>query len=386
MHPSTPLVLPLSGRIDSSNAAAVEAELTNRLTGHDGAVALDADALDYISSAGLRVILRLRKQFPSLEIINVSADVYDIFEMTGFSEIIPITRAYRKLSVEGCEVVGQGANGKVYRLDADTIIKVYLNPDSLPDIQRERELARRAFVLGVPTAIPYDVVRVGDGYGSVFELLNSRSLAKLVAAEPDRIGEYAKLSVDLLKLIHSTEVAPEDMPDIRQTVLDWADFLRDYLPAGKYEKLRSLIAVVPERHTMIHGDYHVKNVMMQNGEALLIDMDTLSQGHPVFEFASIYNAYLGFSALDPAVSGQFLGIDHDLSVRFWNETLRLYFGTTDSGFLSSIEDKAALLGYTRLMRRLIRRGGLENDDSRSVVDFYKQQIETLLDRVDTLNF
>ena len=386
MKKNAPLILPIAGRIDSSNAANVETELLARLAGCDDAVVLDAETLEYISSAGLRVILRLRKQFPSLEIINVSAEVYDIFEMTGFSEIIPITRAYRKLSVEGCEVIGQGANGKVYRLDPDTIIKVYLNPDSLPDIQRERELARRAFVLGVPTAIPYDVVRVGDGYGSVFELLNSRSLAKLIAANPERIEEYVKLSVDLLKLIHRTEVSPEDMPDIKQTVLGWADFLQEYLPAEKYEKLHALIAAVPERHTMIHGDYHVKNVMMQNDEALLIDMDTLSQGHPIFEFASIYNAYLGFSALDPSVSGQFLGIDHRLSVRFWDETLRLYFDTADAAFLSSIEDKAALLGYTRLMRRLIRRGGLENVSSRSIVEFYKQQIETLLDRVDTLNF
>ena len=107
------------------------------------------------------MILRLRKQEPELAIVNASPEVYEIFEMTGFTEMMPVSRAYRRVSVDGCEVIGQGANGKVYRLDPETIIKVYLNPNSLPDIHRERELARKAFVLGIPTAIPYDVVKVG---------------------------------------------------------------------------------------------------------------------------------------------------------------------------------------------------------------------------------
>lgn len=174
-------------------------------------VIVDAEQLEYISSAGLRVILRLKKAEPSLKVINVSADVYEIFDITGFTEIITIEKAYRKLSVEGCEAIGKGANGTVYRLDPDTIIKVYHNADALADIHRERELARRAFVLGIPTAIPYDVVKVGDTYGSVFELLNAKSFAKLIKAEAENIDQYVGLYVDLLHKIHSTEVKPEDM-------------------------------------------------------------------------------------------------------------------------------------------------------------------------------
>ena len=150
------------------------------------------------ASAGLRVILRLRKQEPELAIVNASPEVYEIFEMTGFTEMMPVSRAYRRVSVDGCEVIGQGANGKVYRLDPETIIKVYLNPNSLPDIHRERELARKAFVLGIPTAIPYDVVKVGDGYGSVFELLNAKSFGSLIAEHPEEMDKYVKMYVNLL--------------------------------------------------------------------------------------------------------------------------------------------------------------------------------------------
>ena len=222
------LIIDLMGHIDSANAAAVEKEINETMDREAPAqLTFDATDLKYISSAGLRIILRLRKEMKDLKIINVQPEVYEIFDMTGFTEMVDIQKAYRVISVEGCEVIGQGANGKVYRIDPDTIVKVYLNPDSLPEIHRERELARAAFVLGIPTAIPYDVVRVGEGYGSVFELLNATSFAKLIINGEKDPDEVAAMSIDLLKLIHSTKIKPGTMPDMKAVALDWADFLKD---------------------------------------------------------------------------------------------------------------------------------------------------------------
>ena len=275
-------VVNLTGRITSANASSVEQEISAAIGDYAGkALTLDLGELEYISSAGLRVLLRLRKRFAGMEMVNVSSDVYEIFEMTGFTEMMPISKAYRRISVDGCEVIGQGANGKVYRIDPDTIVKVYYNPDALPDIHRERELARTAFVLGVPTAIPYDVVRVGEGYGSVFELLNAKSFSKLIAADPDGLEGYVRQFVDLMKLIHDTTVKPGVMPQMRTVALDWADFLRDYLPEEKWQKLHDLIAAVPEQLTMLHGDYHTKNVMLQNGEVIEVIQPFRARGRVI---------------------------------------------------------------------------------------------------------
>lgn len=381
------LTLFLQGRIDSGSAPAAEAEIQEIRSQNPGVpVILDAEKLDYISSAGLRVILRLRKSDPALKIVNVSSDVYEIFDMTGFTEMIPVEKAYRRFSVDGCEVIGQGANGMVYRIDGDTIIKVYRNPDSLPDIQRERELARKAFVLGIPTAIPYDVVKVGESYGSVFELLNAKSFAKLIQTEPQNLDKYTSLYVDLLKKIHSTEVKPEDMPDMKAVAVNWVTFLEPYLPEADYAKLLRLVKAVPESHHMLHGDYHLKNVMMQNGEVLLIDMDTLCQGDPIFEFASVYLAYQGYCALDHSIIQDFMGIDYDTAARIWNKTLQLYFETEDKDILSAAADKSMLMGLVRMMRRSIRRNGLNTDDGRSLINYCKENIHSLLGRVETLQF
>ena len=183
----------LTGRIDSGNAAEVEAEIGVLLarTPRQGLV-LDLKELEYMSSAGLRVLLRLRKLEPGLRLVNASAEVYEILNLTGFTEMIPVEKAYRTVSIQGCEIIGRGSIGTVYRIDEDTAVKVYHGDHCLADVQRERELARKAFVLGVPTAIPYDVVRVGEGNGSVFELLNAHSFSKLIAADPQGMDVYVE--------------------------------------------------------------------------------------------------------------------------------------------------------------------------------------------------
>jgi len=378
----------LKGHIDSANAGSVESEI-NEAKGAENidSIVLDCGRLDYISSAGLRIILRLKKAVSDTKLVNVPAEVYEVFEMTGFTEMMEVQKAYRIISVEGCEVIGQGANGKVYRIDPDTIVKVYLNPDALPEIHRERELARTAFVLGIPTAIPYDVVRIeGGGYGSVFELLNAKSFAKLLIGGEKTVDEVAEMSIELLKQIHGTVVKPDSMPDMKAVALDWASFLKDYLPPDQFEKLYALVEAVPEDDHMMHGDYHIKNVMLQNGESLLIDMDTLCHGYPVFELASMFNAYCGFSEVDNSVSESFLGISHEMSVELWNRELRLYLDGADEQTVREVEKKAQIIGYTRIMRRSIRRNGLNTEDGRREIENCRKHLEELLPQVDTLTF
>ena len=377
----------LEGHIDSSNAEETEKYINEIIEKQQfEELVFDLDTLNYISSAGLRMILREKKTHNSLKLINASSEVYDVLEMTGFTEMLTVEKAYRKLSIDNCEVIGQGANGKVYRLDNDTIIKVYFNHDALPDIHRERDLARKAFVLGIPTAIPYDVVKVGDLYGSVFELLNAKSFSKLIVGEPENKDKYIGLYTDLLKKIHSTEVKPTDMPDMKAVSLEWARFVKDYLPDADYEKLVSMIEAVPDDNHMIHGDYHIKNVMMQNGEVLLIDMDTLCHGNPVFEFASIFNAYVGFNELDKSVTKEFMGVDCNLAEEIWNKTLRLYFNTEDEKTLESYINKARIIGYTRLLRRTIKRVGIKDSDGKKMIEHYRKNLINLLAKEDSLAY
>lgn len=70
-------------------------------------------------------------------------------EVKNFVDLLEISRAMRTISAEGCEVLGQGSRGKVLRLDADSIVKLYLHESGLEEAKEEQDYARKAFVMKV---------------------------------------------------------------------------------------------------------------------------------------------------------------------------------------------------------------------------------------------
>jgi uncharacterized protein (TIGR02172 family) len=379
------LYIAIEGRVDASNAAEAENLIFSIKNANPGKhTVVDADGLAYISSAGLRVILRLRKEEPKLAIINVAADVYEVLDMTGFTDMITVEKAYPRMSVEGCEFIAKGANGAVYRYDDETILKTYFAKDALPEIKQERENARKAFVLGINTAIPYGIVRVGDGYGTVTELLSALSVTKLIRNNPEDLTEAAKYYIDMLKSIHATTVEDGEVPDMKEIALDWADFVSAHIPEEQGRKLRALIEAVPKQNTLMHGDYHTNNIMVQNGEPLLIDMDTLCMGHPVFELGSMFNAFIGYSELDHQVTMNFFGYTHETAERFWDMALKMYLDTEDGEVCKSVAEKAMIIGYTRMLRRALRRP--DEADSPAKIARCKEMLEKLLAKTDSLCF
>jgi len=82
----------ISGRFNTDNAYLVDSELSKIIAKAD-TITIDFDKLEYISSAGLRVLLTNQKRMKNpISIINASDDVYEIFEITGFSDIVNISR------------------------------------------------------------------------------------------------------------------------------------------------------------------------------------------------------------------------------------------------------------------------------------------------------
>ena len=84
------LTVMVSGKIDTGTAASFEAGVKPYLEGVTSLI-LDLDGVDYVSSAGLRALLSLQKimnKQGSMKLVNVSSLVSDVFEVTGFSDIL----------------------------------------------------------------------------------------------------------------------------------------------------------------------------------------------------------------------------------------------------------------------------------------------------------
>ena len=86
------VILKIEGRLDTTSDPELEKAINNEGDSLKNLV-LDFNCVDYISSAGLRVLLSAQKKMNvqgHMELINVSEAVMDIFEMTGFADILEI--------------------------------------------------------------------------------------------------------------------------------------------------------------------------------------------------------------------------------------------------------------------------------------------------------
>ena len=86
------LEIALEGRLDTMTAPELEAELNQSLEGADSLV-LDFSKLDYISSAGLRVLLSAHKAMSAkggMKVTHVNEIIQEVFDVTGFSDILTI--------------------------------------------------------------------------------------------------------------------------------------------------------------------------------------------------------------------------------------------------------------------------------------------------------
>lgn len=380
------LVISLSGRIDSSNAAEVSGQILSAIQAHpDLSWILDADRLDYVSSAGLRIFLSLSKKSPSRVILrNVSSLIYETLSITGFTEILDVKKQLRSISVDGCPEIGRGAIGTVYRLDADTIVKVYQIPDCLPMIENEQKRAKQAFIRGIPTAISYDIVRVGDKYGSVFEMVKAENCNDRLIKDPDHKDDIIQQYVKLVKAVHAVEMKPGELPDAREIYNGYLDDIAGIMPKDMVRRLLNLLEAMPEDLHTVHGDIQMKNVMLSESEPLFIDMESLCTGNPVFDFAGLWVAYCAFNLEEPTNSMDFFGIDSETSFGIYHKVLALYLGDVSDDKLRQAEERIMVLGYIRFLYLLsvLHLGKPELMDIR--IRHALDSLEQLLQRVDQL--
>jgi hypothetical protein len=141
---------------------------------------------------------------------------------------------------------------------------------------------------------------------------------------------------------------------------------------------------MPKDNHAVHGDFQMKNVMIVDGESMLIDMDTLSRGNPVFDLAGLYVTYREFEEDEPGNTMSFLGISAETSLLVWNLVLEYYFGATDPGTLSQVTDKIKLAAAVRFLF-LLAVSDLKNGALGEIrIAHTRSRIDELVDTVSEL--
>ena len=177
-------------------------------------------------------------------------------------------------------------------------------------------------VMSMPTAISFDVVKVGSQYGLVYELLHAHTLSDCLRQAPERVDEYARKYADLFRQMHQIRV-PEDssVPDALEHERGQVLHVRRYFPQENIDLLLRILDAIPSGRSLLHLDLQAKNVMLQGEELMLIDMGEMGYGHPVLDLAHAYSALVLFVGdYDKTI-----GIPRELGNELWNRAINYYF-------------------------------------------------------------
>ena len=357
----------LQGDIGSANASEIEEEL-QATVGDATDVVLDLTDVGYLSSSGIRIIMRLAKRCTHFALVGVQPEVYDIFDMTGLTEMFEGHRHMRNVKLDGLKQIGAGAFGRVYRWDSERVLKVYspeVNP--LDQIEHERMVARAAFVHDIPSAIPFEVVHVGEDSGIIYELLDAQTLGEAVMANPAQVHDYAVRIAQLLRKLHSTHFGEGVLPDARGIFHRWVDIAEKsgLYRADTISELRRVVDELGTTDTFVHGDYHPANIMvMPDGELLLIDMGDASVGNPLIDLAGTFHV-LRIAACRPGGAERLTGMTQELLDQLWDTFVRTYYELAE-GDDARVAELERMLRFAALPRTMgsTARSKLIDDETR----------------------
>ena len=391
------VIISFAGRLDTGTSAEVGAEINNalsRLTEADGEtpftqVTMDASQMEYISSSGLRILLSLSKRYKGFRVIDVQPQVYDVLDTTGFTKILTVERSMRRMIIDGCQLIGVGGVGTVYRLNGDTIIKVFREGTTLDEVRREITMSKEAFVLGMPTAISFDIVKVKrptpgpetsetDCYGLVYELLNAETLSSVVKQHPEQLEQYALKYADLLRQMHDIEVPlGGNVPSAKERELEQVNHIRRYFPQESVDMMLRIVESIPNANRLLHLDLQTKNVMVQDGELMLIDMGEMGYGHPMLDIGHAYSAMVTLVGDYDKI----IGMPRELGLRVWDIAIDRYFEGLPADIVAQRKAQVEVVSCVRNFSWLSLSDSFPEDVVRECQSLFNERVANRFDYI-----
>ena len=247
------------------------------------------------------------------------------------TDVTIIGTPMKDLSSDGLERLGGGAEGTVYALDDDRILKIYKNTNE-DQIRKWYRNIKAVDKSGVRCAKAYEMVRADEGYGIIFEKLIGRNLGWTINAHPEKLEEYAVKMGRFLKKINSSHDENHKLEKITDRMLADLDTVsrRNIASGADLGAIEGFFRSIEDRNTLVHCDYHEGNVIVdENDELILIDLDRMGVGHPIYELVGNYLNHDVLIAKNPEFAGKSWGLNMEQIIRIKKIMLETYYGTSD---------------------------------------------------------
>jgi aminoglycoside phosphotransferase (APT) family kinase protein len=176
----------------------------------------------------------------------------------------------------GWTLIGRGKSSEVLSIGNGKIIKIYHSAVSEEMIQREMRAAGLAASLGLPTVAPCSRVSVKEKSALIYPEIYGVSVASAVRKEPFSAATLLTKMADLLRTIHSPTIS-----GLRQVKTVLATDI-DYGPAPDAIKKVAIeyLAHLPDGDHLLHGDFHIDNILLSDGDLIILDWAKAAMGAP----------------------------------------------------------------------------------------------------------
>lgn len=268
---------------------------------------------------------------------------------------------YRSIELNEWHKTGDGANVESYTSKDDNLmLKVFKSDSTEENALRDYNMAAKVAAMGIATPEVYEIVRVGDGYGVIYQnLKNKKSYSRLVVDNPEKIKEYAadfaKMSKELHSIPCNTDIGEGKLLRIRKGI-EKAKFI------GRYKTdLYKLLDETTTVTTCLHGDLHTGNLVRSEGQDYWIDLDRFTYGNPILDIAHMNNMYSSLSWL-PFIQN-ITHMNKKQLNEFWDCFVEEYYGYTkkDTEKLKELERKICIFNGLDLIEKNYTSPGLLSD-------------------------
>lgn len=197
--------------------------------------------------------------------------------------------------------IGEGGNSEVFELENNAkVIKLAKSNTNKTALQREYKNNLTAWKMGLSVPQPFEIVELNNRPGIVFEriygeTLKERLFNNLIAEPPKIDWDDFRCTARLLCEIHklSSEEIPQQRDSLKGQILSV-----DYLTEDEKSAVIGILNSLPIKSRISHGDPNPNNILMRNGDPVMIDWNNATNGNPETDLAE-YIIMIKFAVLPP---------------------------------------------------------------------------------------
>lgn len=342
----------LPERIDNKNAIEFDEALNDLINNIKfDRIILEASELNYIASVGIRTLMKLKKDGYNFEIVRVKPEVEEMLVHLGLDTIIPIFTLDQVLYTNNLKKISESSNYIIFDLGDNKAVKVIKNQEDRNQAIKEKNSLQEAFLLGIPSTIPYDYIRTMNGkYGLVFDLPKAISYETQMINSPDKVPDLIDSFVNLSKEYQNIDI-PTNPSEIEERVKNLDDLVaKSIITNNERNKIKNYFYYIPNSKKFIFPDLDFRNIIKtEENETLFVHINKVHYGHPLLGLYRLYYYHYLLPEKDRELYQNYSKLSIEEGKKYTDQFIMKYFGIEDTKKLEDIYYNLRILSLITML-------------------------------------